>query len=63
MIYKFICPKCNTEKEIEMRMSEYTSKGHICDCGEELKRDVSDICSSFKVNVTGFCGKCGANEK
>lgn len=60
MTYKFICPKCGKQKEIDMRISEYTSKGHYCDCGEELKRDVKDICSRFDTSkVTDFCGKCG----
>jgi hypothetical protein len=60
MKYKFICPKCKTEKEIEMRISEYKRDGYYCECGTELKRDISDVCSNFKVNVTGFCGKCGS---
>jgi predicted nucleic acid-binding Zn ribbon protein len=60
MIYKFICPKCGTAKEIEMKISEYTSKGHTCECGAELKRDVSDMSTNFQVNLTGFCGKCGS---
>ena len=60
MNYKFICPKCETTKEIEMKMSEYTDKGHYCDCGSELVRDITDICTSFDTSkITGFCGKCG----
>ena len=57
MNYKFKCPECKTVKEIEMKISEYTSKGHYCECGNEL---VSDICATFDTSkITGFCGKCG----
>ena len=60
MNYKFICPECKTAKEIEMKISEYTSKGHYCECGNELVRDISDICATFDTSkITGFCGKCG----
>lgn len=59
MIYKFICPKCNKEKEVEMRISEYTNKGHYCECGEELVRDIRDIGTTFDTShISGFCGKC-----
>lgn len=58
MNYKFICPECKTTKEIEMKMSEYTDKGHYCDCGSELVRDISDICSNFDTSkINGFFGK------
>ena len=56
MDYKFICPKCGKEKTITMRISEYKSNGHFCDCGEELKRDVKDFCTSSSRNVEGFFG-------
>ena len=56
--YKFKCPKCDNEQIISMKISEYASKGHICDkCGENLVRDMSNICSSFSVKCTGFFGK------
>ena len=55
---KFICPECKTVKEIEMKISEYTDKGHYCDCGNELVRDISDICSNFDTSkISGFFGK------
>lgn len=61
MNYKFKCLKCETTKKIEMRISEYTDKGHYCECGSELIRDVTDICTSFDTSkISGFCGKCGS---
>lgn len=60
MNYKFICPECKKSVEIEMRISEYTGKGHVCECGAELKRDVKDIGCNFEVKTDGFCGKCGS---
>lgn len=59
MNYKFICPECNKTVEVEMRISEYTNKGHICECGTELKRDVKDMGYTFDIRTDGFCGKCG----
>lgn len=55
MIYKFKCtnPECQKEYDVEMKLSEYTSEGHTCpDCGEPLKRCVSD----FGVNSQWKCG-------
>ena len=44
-----------------MKISEYTSKGHYCECGNELVRDIKDICATFDTSkITGFCGKCGS---
>lgn len=40
-----------------MKMSEYTNKGHICECGENLIRDIADCCASFCVKCDGFFGK------
>lgn len=58
MDYSFICPKCEKEETIEMRMSEYTSKGHMCKkCGTELVRNPESFCSNFQVNCDGFFGK------
>ena len=58
MNYKFKCPECKTVKEIEMKISEYTSKGHYCECGNELVRDISDICATFDTSkISGFFGK------
>ena len=57
MVYGFICPKCGKTKEIIMSASSYKSEGHFCDCGEELKRDPSSFCCSFKTDCEGFFGK------
>jgi len=57
MIYKFICPKCGEKAEIVMPITQYTSEGHKCEkCGAELKRDVTDYCTSSPRNVPGFFG-------
>lgn len=49
MYYQFVCPKCNLEEIIEMKMSEYTSEGHKCkNCDSELVRDISTMkCGMF----------------
>lgn len=54
MTYKFKCPSCGKQTEIQMRMSEYRSDGHMCECGVELVRDVSDMCTTYSLNCTGF---------
>lgn len=54
MIYKFICPSCGCEKEIEMPMSEYKSDGHMCECGAEMIRDPKDFCKTYHVNCCGM---------
>lgn len=56
MYYKFICPKCSKKVEISMPISEYTSNGHYCECGEELIRDIDDFCTTSKRNIEGFFG-------
>lgn len=61
MKYKFICPKCGNEKTIEMRISEYKSDGHMCECGAELKRDPKSFCRSYQVNCDGFYAKTQSN--
>lgn len=57
MNYKFICPKCGANKEIQMPISEYTAEGHICECGAELKRDPQSFCCSYEAKCDGFYGK------
>ena len=54
MIYRFVCPSCGRQQEIKMKIDEYRAHGHLCECGEELIRDVSDFCGSYSVNCTGF---------
>lgn len=56
-MYKFICPECNKEKEINMKISEYKSDGHICECGGQLKRSMKDTAKDYVVHTTGFYGK------
>lgn len=57
MTYKFICPKCGKNVEVNMRISEYHSDGHKCDCGAELERDMQDTARDYVCNTTGFYGK------
>ena len=58
MRYKFYCPKCEEEKFVDMKMSEYTAENHHCStCGTELKRDYKDIAGGVKWNCDGQCGK------
>lgn len=54
MIYKFICPSCGREKEIEIPISEYKSEGHLCECGVEMIRDPKDFCNTYHVNCFGM---------
>lgn len=54
MNYLFRCPSCGKQTEIQMRMSEYHADGHLCECGAELVRDLSDICTNYQINCTGF---------
>lgn len=53
MKYIFQCHKCNKRYEIEMPISKYESKGHICECGEELERSISDYAGGVVWNTTG----------
>lgn len=64
MNYKFVCPECKKKSvEIEMRISEYIGKGHICECGVELKRDVKDIWCNFDVKSQDFAESVATNMK
>ncbi len=54
MNYLFRCPSCGKQTKIHMRMSEYSADGHLCECGAELVRDLSDICTNYQINCTGF---------
>ena len=54
MIYHFICPKCGSKYELQIRISEYKSTGHFCECGEELVRDPKDFCTSYSAKFSGF---------
>lgn len=62
MRYKFKCPKCNKEHEINMPISQYTSEGHFCEeCQTELVRDVSDYAGDAVWKCDGACGVVGNN--
>ena len=54
MIYRFYCPVCGEHTELKMPASEYTSDGHLCKCGAELKRDPHDFCHNYQVDCGGF---------
>lgn len=56
MNYPFTCPKCGFKKQISMKMSEYTSSGHLCPlCNEEMEREISSMkCGAFIDNTNTF---------
>ena len=63
MEYKFVCPKCNQDEIVNMRISEYTADGHVCkNCGAKLKRSVDSFCRSYSVKCDGFFGKSKQRE-
>lgn len=54
MFYDFICPKCNNEETIEMRITEYRPDGHFCsNCKAEMKRDPKDMVCGMSIDKTG----------
>lgn len=54
MTYKFKCESCNSNEDITMKPSEYTSEGHVCSkCGGKLVRDISSFCTTSKWNCDG----------
>lgn len=59
LLYKFKCIKCNEDIQLEIAMKDYKRDSYKCEkCGEILKRDVNDICSTFDTSkITGFFGK------
>jgi transcription initiation factor TFIIIB Brf1 subunit/transcription initiation factor TFIIB len=44
---------------LEIAMKDYKRDSYKCEkCGEILKRDINDICSTFDTSkITGFFGK------
>lgn len=56
MNYPFTCPKCGFKKQISMKMSEYTSSGHLCPlCNEEMEREISSMkCGAFVDKTNTF---------
>lgn len=60
MFYPFICPKCGNNETIEMKISEYTSVGHMCpECETEMKRDPQSLCCGMSIDLTGdFYRRC-----
>lgn len=54
MNYPFVCPHCNNTETISMKMSEYTSQGHLCkQCNTEMIREVSSLVCSCSIDKTG----------
>ena len=53
MYYDFICKNCGNKEVVEMKITEYTSKGHTCSkCQSELERDISKAkCISFQESL------------
>lgn len=57
MIYKFFCPKCGENHNIEMKISEYHSDNHMCkNCGTELQRNVRDYAGASVWHCQGAYG-------
>ena len=56
MYYDFVCKNCGNKEVIEMKMSEYTSSGHLCPlCNEEMGREISSMkCGAFIDNTNTF---------
>lgn len=54
MYYPFECPNCKHKEELNMKMSEYTDKGHMCpECGTEMKREISSMAGAMSIDNTG----------
>lgn len=54
MDYPFVCPSCSHKETISMRMSEYSSEGHMCSqCNTEMQRDISSYRSVTSIDKTG----------
>ena len=60
MYYPFICPKCGQKETIEMRITEYSSEGHICSkCSAEMVRDPKSLVCGMSIDKTGdFYRRC-----
>lgn len=58
MRYPFYCPKCGARRDINMLITEYTDKNHMCpNCSTEMKRDITSF-GSVAIDKTGsFCNK------
>lgn len=57
MRYKFKCTNCNKEQIVEMKPSEYTSEGHVCEnCNGKLKRSIDNFAGGALWNCGGsYC--------
>lgn len=53
MNYPFYCPKCGVRKIISMPIKEYTSEGHKCECGFDMKREPSSLVCGGSIDNTG----------
>ena len=60
MFYPFICPECGHSETINMKITEYEAKGHLCPkCSAEMKRDPKSLVCGMSVDTTGdFYRKC-----
>jgi predicted nucleic acid-binding Zn ribbon protein len=60
MTYPFFCPNCGQEENISMRMSDYSSTGHLCPiCNTEMKRTIESLVCGLSVDKTNsFFRKC-----
>ena len=54
MYYDFICKNCGNKEIIEMKITEYTSKGHTSSkCQSELERDISSMKYGMVKDMSG----------
>ena len=60
MFYDFICPECDRQETIEMRITEYKAEGHKCPtCNTEMRRDPKSLVCSASIDKTGtFYRRC-----
>jgi predicted nucleic acid-binding Zn ribbon protein len=59
LLYPFYCPNCGHKENIEMKMTEYKSDGHLCTkCETEMARTIESMVCGYKDTV-GFYGKSG----
>lgn len=57
MLYPFYCPKCGHKENVEMKMTEYKSDGHLCsECETEMNRTIESMVCGYK-DAVGFYGK------
>lgn len=52
MNYPFYCPNCGATKIISMPIKEAHNDGHYCECGTELKREISSMVCGISIDRT-----------